>query len=367
MKCVFCGKSVGLFKKEHPECRQRFEAGQQHIRKCIDFVYKNRDCANIREVIADTIKKCNISPETLDSLNIQCWKEKVDEAFSDNVIEDDEIQILREIGVHLGISIKRMLLTPQGKKLFEYGQRLIRNIVLTAINSRDLSHVIDEIDDVASKFGYGPSVITSNIMKCYENYIDEIFEDGIIDEDEEEFFGKMNQILPVTEDDTKPYLSRVVKGIIIRELFEGKLPQRLNFTGIIPLVLQKGESVIWIFNNVKLYEDKTSKHYVGGSSGMSVRVAKGIYYRTSAFKGYPVETTETLLMGIGQLFITNKHIFFSSADKSIKIPAKKITSLIPKANGIIIQKDGVRAKPEKFLLDDPWFAHNLISNLNLIE
>jgi hypothetical protein len=34
---------------------------------------------------------------------------------------------------------------------------------------------------------------------------------------------------------------------------------------------------------------------------MSIRLAKGVSYRTSLFKGYPVETTERVFIGQGCL------------------------------------------------------------------
>ncbi len=367
MKCRFCGKFVGLFKDEHPECRQKFEKGKNYIRQCIDYVYENRNCVNIRDSVADAAIKCNIPQEIVDSLIVQCWNEKVDDAFADNIIADDEIQILREIAFHLGIPIAKMQQTAQGKKLFDHGQRLIRSIVWTAIRRQDLSAVNEQISDIARKFGYNSSIVVKNILRCYNAFLDEVFEDGVLDEKEEAFFDLMNKTLPVSESDTEPYRRRVVKGLIIRELLEGKLPQHITINGIIPFVLQKGEAIIWIFNDVRLYEDKTFKHYEGGYSGVSVRIARGVYYRTAAFKGYPVETTESVLLGDGNLFVTNKHIYFSSSGKCLKIPVKKITALIPKSDGIIVQKDGVRAKPQTFLFEDTWFAYNLISNLNLIE
>ena len=159
----------------------------------------------------------------------------------------------------------------------------------------------------------------------------------------------------------------MVKGIILREVMEGITPNRFKIKNQLPVVLQNKETVIWLYNNVCAYEDKVRKHYVGGSSGFSVRIARGVYWRSGAIKGQPVETTETVKIGIGCLIITNKNIFWISSSKSIKIPANKIVSIIPRSNGVVLQKDGATAKPISFILDDPWFICNLIRNLNLLQ
>lgn len=122
-----------------------------------------------------------------------------------------------------------------------------------------------------------------------------------------------------------------------------------------------------MFNDVTAYENKTRRHYAGGYAGLSIRVAKGVYCRSGGFKGYPIETTETVCMGSGDFIITNKHVFWVSVAKSIKIPIKKILTVMPCSQGIILQKDGVTAKPQTFVTNDSWFTYNLISNLNLIQ
>ena len=57
------------------------------------------------------------------------------------------------------------------------------------------------------------------------------------------------------------------------------------------LLLQKNESFIWVFQPVTFYEVKTRREYKGAIGGQSMRVAKGVYFRTSGFRGHPVDTT----------------------------------------------------------------------------
>jgi len=117
-----------------------------------------------------------------------------------------------------------------------------------------------------------------------------------------------------------------------------------------------------VFQGVQYYEQKNRREYVGGSTGVSVRIAKGVYLRTSAFKGRPVDRLETVHFGTGILAVTNKHIYFSGEEKKFRVRLDKIVTFEPFSDGIGIQRDAATAKPQTFLTGDGWFTYNLVQN-----
>ena len=144
---------------------------------------------------------------------------------------------------------------------------------------------------------------------------------------------------------------------------EGNIPQRVQINTALPFNFQKSETLIWVFDRVDYYEDKTRRKYVGGSSGFSFRIAKGIYFRTGGFKGHPVETTERVHMGTGIMAVTNKHIYFTSSQKTFRVRLDKIVSFMPYSDGVGIQRDAASAKPQFFITGDGWFTYNLLVNV----
>src|SRR5436309_2915272 len=78
-----------------------------------------------------------------------------------------------------------------------------------------------------------------------------------------------------------------------------EIPHRVTLAGDVSINFQRGEQVAWAFPQSPYYEDKTRRQYVGGSQGVSVRVAKGLYFRTSAFHGRPIDTTERVHVDTG--------------------------------------------------------------------
>ncbi len=102
---------------------------------------------------------------------------------------------------------------------------------------------------------------------------------------------------------------------------------------------------------------------MGGSHGVSVKIMKGVYYRTSAFKGRPVETSSLDLMDVGKLGITTKYIYFVGSKKSFRVPYKKVVNFVPYSDGIGLFRDAANAKQQVFKSGDGWFLFNLVANL----
>jgi hypothetical protein len=103
-----------------------------------------------------------------------------------------------------------------------------------------------------------------------------------------------------------------------------------------------------------------------GSTGTSVRLMKGVYLRSSGYKGERIRTDELQSVGTGYLVVTNKNLFFYGPE-IVKAPLKKIAGVQPYTDGIGIFKDGQNAKPIYFMLDDPFYAANLISLANSLN
>jgi hypothetical protein len=168
--------------------------------------------------------------------------------------------------------------------------------------------------------------------------------------------------LSAQELDRRGAFTQLVKSAVIRDLLGGIVPRRFA-AGALSLNLQKNEQVVWAFRNVHYLEDRIRRQYVGGSHGLSIRVAKGVYYRVGAFKGQAIDRTQRVHVDTGTLAITDKHIYFAGPAKSFRVPYAKIVSFQPFSDGFAITRDAVTAKPQVFVTGDGWFSYNLVTNL----
>lgn len=167
-----------------------------------------------------------------------------------------------------------------------------------------------------------------------------------------------------TDKDFEVVAFKFKKAEILRELSEGRVPEGIDFAGFIPINFAKGEKLVWVSTGVTCFRTRTKTTYSGRSQGVSIRVMSGVSFRVGSFKGRPIKTQELVEAGRGDLILTNKHVYFSSAMQSLKIPPKRIVSIEPYSDGVALLRDNANALPIIFKLDDPWFIANAINRLN---
>lgn len=253
--------------------------------------------------------------------------------------------------------IEENLLSDEQIKLAELRTYITNLQPLTMI---DEEH-IDFINHLHGKNDEISSYVNKIVMKAFVKNTIKILEDESITDENESF---MNEFLQKTQLDhtqelmNNRYYMNFVQGLCLKEIKEGKPVNRIKVDEM-PVLIQKDENLLWVYQNVMAYEEKTGRKYQGGSRGYSMRVCKGVYYRVGASNGHSVSYQYKDDMGKGILVLTDKNLIFSGA-KSVKIPLKKILSITPYSDGIEIIKDGAKARPYTFAYFDPWFVINAI-------
>lgn len=243
---------------------------------------------------------------------------------------------------------------------------IIQEVEQFILHKDEFENLKSKVQQIASDNFIQLEELNALYGKGFDQAVNHILEDGVITEEEESKIGNFKAQFEDfdTKVDTNDSILKVIKSLILRDLLSGNLPKsRINYVGTVPFLIQKGEEFLWVFTNVAYHERVNKTVYVGRSQGVSVRIAKGVYYRTSSFKGNPVVTNELRYISTGILAFTNKHVWFSSDKKSFKIPYTKLVTIEPFDDGCGLLKDGVSAKPQIFANIDGWFTYNLVSNM----
>jgi hypothetical protein len=252
------------------------------------------------------------------------------------------------------------------QKKHEYGVTKVLELAQSYVFSTNSLDCLDqEINLITISSYVEPEQKKGLLIQAWEQAVDKALDDDVISQEEEDSLISYREHFSLSNDDldSAGAFSKVVKAAVLRDILEGTIPERVKISGPLPFNFQKSESLVWLFQNVKYYEEKYKRKYVGGSQGVSFRVAKGVYYRVGGFSAQPVVTQETVQVDTGQLAVTNKHIYFAGDSKGFKVPFSKIVAFTPYNDGIGIQRDGVTTKPQGFLTGDGWFTYNLIVNL----
>jgi hypothetical protein len=232
------------------------------------------------------------------------------------------------------------------------------------VKTTDLA-TLDESIKAALPVGHlKPNEIPPLLITAWDNAVKHYLEHGPLTEDAEAHLHAFTErfgLQPILDRDALYMV--VVKSAVLRELTEGKVPNRCNLTGPVPFNFAKDEKLIWVFNGVNYYKEKTRRQYAGHSSGASIRIAKGVYYRTSAFRGAPIDVNYVSLEDRGALAVTNKEIYFAGPHKSFRQPFKKIVTIVPYNDGVGFTRDTASARPETLQTSDGWFTYNLFENV----
>jgi len=227
---------------------------------------------------------------------------------------------------------------------------------------------LDSLRETLSNLALGGKVPLDRIREAevagFEAAVTAILESSAISPAQESQLASFMKATDLTQQDlnARGLWSRMVKGCVLSDIVSGNLKSRVA-AGALPFNLQKGEILLWIFPGCRYAAEKAHRSYVGRSSGVSVRIARGLYYRVGAFKGHPVETTSLDQVDTGILAITQKNLYFAGPHATFRIGIAKIVSLIPYSDGFGLFRDRANAKREVFFVDDPWFVHNLLSHL----
>lgn len=160
----------------------------------------------------------------------------------------------------------------------------------TALGVKPLDSLVPTITKVASTSFVPPERIREAMTRGWSQAVSKFLEDNILQEDEEhklvEFMNRFK--FDQQSLDADGSYTKVVKAGTLRDIMDGRLPRRIKMDSSLPFNFQKDETPVWAFTTVRYFEDKVRREYVGGYQGVSVRVAKGLYYRTGGFRENPL-------------------------------------------------------------------------------
>ena len=225
--------------------------------------------------------------------------------------------------------------------------------------------LVGEIEGVSQRGHLAQSEQRALVIQSWSRALDRFISEGALDEAREARLQQLMKMFGLTKEELNQTHSfeRLVKAAVLREIMHGQVPRRFEVTGNLPLNFQKGEQLVWAFAHTEYLEDAIRREYVGGSSGVSVRVAKGVYFHTSAFKGHPVDRNVRTHVDTGVMAVTDKNLYFAGSRKSLRIPFGKMVSFQPYTDGLGLTRDASTAKPQVFITGDGWFTYNLVVNL----
>ncbi len=253
------------------------------------------------------------------------------------------------------------------QKYEEGKKKIVEFSTAIAMPAAMIDSLADQITQTATSSYVGETERKELIVKGFQQAVEKSLDEALLtDEYEQHLEGVLKKLFLTREDLMKDETTfmKMVQSFALHDIIEGIIPPRVfKVEGRLPINLQKNEVVVWAFQDSEYYEDRTRRQYVGRSHGVSARIAKGVYYRVSAFKGMPVDVWERKHVDSGIVVLTTKHIYFVGPRKSLRVPYSKIVSFQPFSDGVGVIRDALSAKPQIFCTKYGWFTYNIVTNL----
>lgn len=253
------------------------------------------------------------------------------------------------------------------ERIYYAGLAQIKQIINNCFITKTDFYLYDnEVKQIMQNSFISKSLLDNDLCSVFDEVVERYLEDGVIDVEEQKIIARFIQYSSISQAQLNQNrsLEKVLQSQVLQNILVGNPPSpRITINGDFPFLLAKNEDLVWLSRNITLYEQKVRKEYVGRSQGVSVRICKGVYYRIGGFKGKPIETSYMQCIGVGSVCLTTKHIYFSSQEKSLKIPYSKIISAESYSNGVGIQQEGANKRPVFFEGLNSWFTYNVIANM----
>lgn len=182
----------------------------------------------------------------------------------------------------------------------------------------------------------------SSSIKFYENLYNRFTYDNELDLNEISLLNKIQQIMKLSNREVQ-YTERILPYMYVYYIKSyNKLPDITKETkNQLPTVILKSDEIVHFTYEANIIELKTFSEYVGGSSGFSFHVAKGVTYRVGGHRGYYKKVERYVVTSKGNLLITSQRLFLQPypGNKPVSIFLDKILSYNCYSNGIEVYTD----------------------------
>ena len=364
--CIHCGEQAGFLRRKHKRCENIHRQGVAEMAALAQEAASGPEFSAdaVRQRLVEVAARSFAGEDHVVAAIERGWELAVAESLADGVLTQSEETRLR------GFRDQLALAPDAAEQAAGQLDRAARNrlrqdaraAALAAGNGADdLQALAKAIDQSALT----PAQRRQLLARAWEEAVEGVLQDGVLSLDEEATLVRYLRHFSLSARDVNASGGHtdMVKAAVIREAAEGLVPQRQEIEGPIRFNLMKSEQLVWLMDAVDYHEVVTRRERRGTSHGLSVRVAKGIYYRPGMFRSQVHEWEETVHVDTGLLGITTKHIYFHGTRKRFRIRYDRIVSFDPYSDGFGVMRDAQTAKPQSFRTGDGWFAYNLVVNL----
>ena len=358
--CVHCGESAGFLRRKHKRCETIHYEGLAEMEALALAAASGPEfnAEAVRQRLAEVGERTFAGEDHYVTAALERgWERAVAESLAKGALTQSEENRLRDFRDKLALGSGA---AKGARELDGASQNRLRRDARAALAAGAGEQSLKELSVAIEQSTLAPAKRRKLLAEAWQEALEGVLEDGVLSLDEEAALVRYLRHFDLSEE-VNP--TDMVKAATIREAAEGLVPQRQEISGRVPFNLMKSEQMVWLIEDVDYHEVVTRRERRGTSHGLSVRVAKGLYYRPGMFRSQFHEWEETVHVDTGLLGMTTKHIYFHGGRKRFRIRYDRIVSFDPYSDGFGVMRDVQTAKLQSFRTGDGWFAYNLVANL----
>ena len=244
---------------------------------------RNFSQTQLRLDLLEIAQRSYYDGEGIDAVIAEGWHRAIKASLADGILTQEEENRLRGFR-------ERFAVEDQGNDGSVVIVRAARDWVMldarfAALATSNRQEHLAGVSNDLSALGMPPTDESRLLIQAWEAAVEGSLEDGVLSLDEKaaliRYLDHFN--LRVSDVVGNGAHRNMVKSAAIRELSEGIIPERQNHT-VHPFNPMKSEKLLWLFDGVEYIVTKTRRERRGTSHGVSIRVARGPYYRPSTFR-----------------------------------------------------------------------------------
>ncbi|HZL36508.1 MAG TPA: hypothetical protein VFC78_14410 [Tepidisphaeraceae bacterium] len=204
------------------------------------------------------------------------------------------------------------------------------------------------IDNAKAK---GLRDISTVKVNVYHHFFDALIAKSVPPAQAREVMESARKLLRLHGHDVRSLEHQYERSRLISMISSGHLP---TIDLPIPIGLQKNEIPRFYFPKVEFWQERiVGRQYVGMNHGVSVRIARGLYYHVGSSRGHVVSRSRSIRVATGGLALTSKRLIFSGKT-AFSIPLPKILHFTAYSDGFQVVRDSTAAasKPFTFICPD---------------
>lgn len=361
--CRHCGKPAGLLRRRHRDCEDVHRRGRRRVVELAADAAASDEFseAALVTLARDIAAGAFMGEDVIRAAIAEGWCAAVRESLADGIVTQQEEARLRAFRDRLALGDAETL--RDGDRL----DQAVRERLGAEAQRAAVANEAGRLDAFASSLGAAELTADERrqlAIDAWETAVERALEDGVLSLDEEGAlirYLRRFDLCPADVNGNGAHRS-MIEAAMIREAAEGLVPDRLGEVQV-PFNLMKSERLVWVIDDVDYLETRVRRERRGSSHGLSIRIARGVYYRPGMFRSRPIEWEETVHEDTGLFGVTTKHIYFHGGRRRFRVRLDRIVSFEPYDDGIGIMRDAQTARPQTFRTGDGWFAYNLVTNV----